>query len=746
MIWAKSDPRETLLEHTGELVKCLKILKNSYGNLIPNSKVWDLLEIAVWYHDAGKVYTPFQNGIRKALGLEGVKKCSLPDIPHNMLSPFFVPLSHFDLSKEEQRVLIQAIAYHHEREFFFDEHVLKRVYEEDLKKNLDSVQQHIKKEVARDESLTRIIRYMERDNRIESMKDKDSYLLYVLVKGLLHRLDHAASAHVTIELDVNHDLAEMAKNYIYKIKEEKHLKVDDPLRPLQRFALEHQNQNMIIVAQTGMGKTEAALLWAGQKKTFFTLPLRVSLNALYNRVYESMSFKGAGLLHSSSASFLQENGDEDWEVIYDQSKQLSNKLLFTTIDQILKFPVKYLGYEKHYATMAYSAVIIDEIQAYDPKIVAFLIKALEMIDAIGGKFMIMTATLPAIYLDKIKERGHIHLDRCLYEEFTDDQFIRHRIQLHDDSIIDAIDQIVENGLIKKVLVIVNTVNQARNLFKEIQKKTRNVRLLHSMFIQKHRAMLENDLLDFNKNRDESGIWITTQLVEASIDIDFDELYTEVATLDSLFQRFGRCYRQRKLDHGNINIHIYTGNPSGYGYIYDKDIVDRGIKLLKKWNEKELLESIKVNLVKELYSYENLKGTQFQDTFEKALKEIDAWPDYFYNIKEAQRLLRQIQNELVIPRELYNSTVSDLVIRLAEEEDQNKRMELRREIEKYTLSIRSSYLTKQFISPIEIMRKSRNGKTYPVLPYIKVIDYAYDFDEELRTGMGIKPDEQSSNFL
>lgn len=55
-----------------------------------------------------------------------------------------------------------------------------------------------------------------------------------------------------------------------------------------------------------------------------------------------------------------------------------------------------------YSTLAYSKVVIDEIQAYSPEIAAVLVKGIEMIHKIGGRFMIMTATMPTIYIDELK--------------------------------------------------------------------------------------------------------------------------------------------------------------------------------------------------------------------------------------------------------------------------------------------------------------------------------------------------------
>ena len=63
-------------------------------------------------------------------------------------------------------------------------------------------------------------------------------------------------------------------------------------------------------------------------------------------------------------------------------------------------------------------------------------------------------------------------------------------------------------------------------------------------MQKDRARLEQEIMRFSEDRTKTGIWISTQIVEASLDIDFDFLYTEMCTADSLLQRMGRCFRKR----------------------------------------------------------------------------------------------------------------------------------------------------------------------------------------------------------
>lgn len=735
MLIAKSKPKkESLFEHTNELLKRYEVLYQKYRKFISNQEVWELLKIAAQYHDAGKAYSHFQYTIKKALG-EEVEKTDMVYIPHGYLSPFFLPIRSLKLEKNKRRVLIQAIAYHHERSDSINPEQLLKAANGDLVHKFELVQQELGIETPKDHKhFSRIINDLTRE-RIKSIQMNENYFMYVLIKGLLHRLDHAASAHVEIEIDADVDLSHIANQYLRKLSG----KETGYLRPLQQFAYENQDKNMILVAQTGMGKTEAALLWAGKKKTFFTVPLRVSLNALYDRVSAEMGYQNCGLLHSTSAHHLDEKGIENWEVIYDQSKHFSNKITFTTIDQILKFPFKFRGYEKYYATLAYSCVIIDEIQAYDPWIAAVILKAMEMIHKIGGKFMIMTATLPQIYLDVLYEKNIID-EKCVVKKFYDDSFLRHRIQLNQTSILDDVEKMIVSGKKKKVLVISNTIDQAVKLYKAISGRIENVYLFHARFIQKDRQRLESKLKKFDRDQNCSGIWITTQIVEASIDVDFDELYTELAPLDSLFQRFGRCYRKRSLQHKEANIFIYTEEASGNGSIYDKDILNISKSILLDHVEKEgreIVESKKMKMVETLYSKEKLGHTEFYEKFQSAINQLDYMEDYQISHSEAQAILRGDESVLVIPRKIYDQIIP-LFEQLEVEEEPKQRSNIRREIERYTCSVNKKIFQKH-LHPIDHYRQTKDGR-YPLMSHLFILEKEYDFDEDRLQGIGITKDE------
>ena len=375
-----------------------------------------------------------------------------------------------------------------------------------------------------------------------------------------------------------------------------------------------------------------------------------------------------------------------------------------------------------YATLSYSKVIIDEIQAYSPEIVAIILKGLEMIYKIGGKFMVMTATLPQIYKKELEKLGI---------EFKFNEFIkqtqRHKIKLEDKDITEDIKIIKEKAKNNKVLIIANTVNKAIELYlKLIEEKANNVQLLHSRFTYNDRSKKEEKIKKFSHQKGEYGIWITTQIVEASIDIDFDYLYTEMSTLDSLFQRLGRCYRSRQYDRQDENVHIYTKNMSGIKYIYDEEINEKSIQLLKKYDGMILEEKDKVKLVDTLYSEEMLKDSKFLKNFRSGMNVLNNLLDYQTGKREAQKLLRNIENINVIPKNIYEENII-LFENYVKEKNYKERHNIKRKIDRLTIAISQSQQRKL------LDRLTKN----PYIDEIWIADLKYDDN----VGLLLKKDEE-----
>lgn len=696
--YAKTKPIETIKEHTDNVLKEYENLKNTYEIEINNivkefmepEYFWKLLEFCCKYHDYGKCNIQFQNKLRrkikemKDIDQKSGEFSEIPcdeheEIPHNYLSPAFLPTEELRKIHNEglRNIIYQAIAYHHERKSIAEPNDIREYIINTLKKELDGMNTHMNNDISKVFS-----GYVTKIENVRRIKDRDeNYKVYIMLKGLLHRLDHSASAHVEVEEKLRRTVGECTEDFFSEN--------DWDFRAPQEFAMKNRESNLLITASTGIGKTESALLWINDKKGFFTLPLRVSLNALYSRVKDDIGYNSVGLLHSSALEYMEKQGDEEAYKTYEEASLLSKKLSFSTIDQIFKYPFKYLGYEKVLATLAYSKVVIDEIQAYSPEIAAVILYAVKQLTDMGGKFMIMTATLPRIYKDKLQE---FNID-FKEEKFISDSY-RHKIKLVDDEIINSVERVAELGKKNKVLIIMNTVDKAIEYYKAIENCSSNVNanLLHSLFNNNDRSKKEEEIKKFTKEGSmECGIWVTTQIVEASLDVDFDYLISEMSTLDSQFQRYGRCFRKRNFKGTEPNIFIYIKNVSGVRGVYDEEIFNKSIELLMPYDNQILKEAVKVDLVDKLYSKEMLQETKFLKKFIEACNVLENMIPYENTSREAQQVLRDIDSIRVIPNELYSSNLHFFdEISEGENKDKNK---LFREINNLTISIPRQKLKK-----------------------------------------------------
>ncbi|MBE6066076.1 MAG: CRISPR-associated helicase Cas3' [Clostridium lundense] len=736
---AKTKDKESITKHTDELYKNYLTLKEMYPYI--TNLDWSILKVACLYHDLGKMNAKFQNKLIRKLkskdsNLEELNDTlkSIDEIPHGYLSPAFLPKDKLVeiYNSDDLRILYQSIYFHHSREKLANHDGLKIVVTEDLEKYIDEFEYD---KIDKIEKLyPSFIRFVKR--RIPDVDDtEETVRKYIMTKGLLNKIDYAASGGIDVEVQ-NKDLLEKTMKSITKggYKPNK----------LQEYMLQHKEDNNVIRASTGIGKTEAALFWIGNNKGFFTLPLRVSINAIYDRVIDKIEFSkdGVALLHSDTASeYLKRNDNELDLEYYAMTKQLSLPLTICTLDQLVDFIFKYEGFELKLATLAYSKLIIDEIQMYAPEMVAFLIAALKYITDMGGKFSIVTATLPPIFL-YFMDKQNIRYEKPepFYKEVNGKIQLRHKMRLLNEDI--NINHIKENYKDKKVLVIVNTVKKAQELYEELKKELKDkveINLFHSRFIKRDRAKKEDEIFTMGQlDNNSKGIWITTQVVEASLDIDFDVLYTELSDASGLFQRMGRVYRNRDLQEEFINIYVYLGNeklPSGIGSgdksIIDKDIFDLSKKALinyvgKDFKEKEIDEKDKMELVEQVYSIDNLKNKNYYNKIDKVLKSVIDIKAFEIDKKEVN--LRNIETKTIMPKKVYedNKEIIDKNIKIiSEESNVSKKLISKNLINELTLSV-PSYMYESAKNN-GYVEECINVDKYNELP---VVSYNYDFEKGL----------------
>ena len=725
----KAKPNKSIIEHTNDLLDVLEILWNL--GYIKEERIYELIQKACIYHDIGKINKEFQKRVKN----KGIKFDENKEVAHNVLSLYFIDESKFN-NKEDYLIVSNAVVNHHD---YCDIGLAIREKSDIIENLLEGLDHKKVKKVI--------------PAKIASIsQDIDA----IKIKGYLHKCDYSASSGYTAEYE-NNFLEKSLENVLNKWKLDNQ---DASWNELQQYCIENKNENIIAIAQTGMGKTEAGLLWISDNKGFFILPIRTAINAIYDRTKKYISSYGGnleeqlGLLHSSSLEYLllQSEDDkyddkdeyidqkEDKEIIeYEKiAKQLSLPINVSTIDQLFDFVYKYPAYELKLTTLSYSKIVIDEIQMYGPDLLAYLVYGLERIVEQGGKVAILTATLPPF----VKELLSKSIKFKIKEDGFTDNSKRHNLKILDKRIDsnDICNKYRENEKLNKsnkILVVCNSITQAQNLYEEISNilGNENLHILHSKFIKCERLSKESEIIEFGKTYKDnkiheldkqSGIWISTSIVEASLDIDFDYLFTELQDLNSLFQRLGRCNRKGKKDSSENNCYIYTQIDErsfingDRGYI-DKDIFELSKEAISLW-EGQISEKEKIELINKYLTMDKIKNsnyiTQYKHTY-NFIKNLT--PDTF---KSDEVKLRNILSKDIIPSPIYheyNGDIKELEEKLKDKslnspENKGYKLRLQNDLKKYTVSVHPNHISNYY-------RALKNGLAIRY-DNVRVSDYEY----------------------
>ena len=771
-------PDKTLAQHNEELhIQKKKLIDLGYIN---DNKIIELLEYSIEFHDIGKINSEFQVRVK-----ENKKFDISKEVAHNILSIHFIDKKDYD-DKNDYESIAYAVFYHHR--FGNGDNDSIRA-DENTKKIIENLLSKL------EEKGIKVIKKISPSLKLPNLHtDRNIKLL-----GLLMKCDHSASGGYEIEYP--NDFLEDALNNLLNEFKEKDKSAD--WNDMQKFCKENNDKNIIAIADTGMGKTEGGFLWGGNNKIFFVLPLRTAINAMYKR-FDEVIIKGenkeerVGLLHSNSLEYylnnkkelvIDDKDEKEMDILeYNKrGKHLSLPITICTPDQIFNFILKYKGYESKLATLSYSKIILDEMQMYDASLLAAVIFGITKIIEMGGKIAIVTATFPPIieyFLNKylMKDNKNVIKDLDKPEEiveepifikkkFTNNEKIRHNIVLIDDEI--GMEHILwqfkknkkENKKSNKILVICNTIKKAQEIYLKLKEEDDlkdKINMLHSNFIREDREEKEKEILDFGKTEfDGEGIWISTSLVEASLDIDFDYLFTELQDLNSLFQRFGRCNRKGKKSVDEANCFIYLKiedkylkeKGSKYGFI-DKDIYENSKKglenyckviskdeiensqdyseLLKNYSKK-ITEGDKIKLIEENLSFENLKESNFVDEFEKTYEKYQRILNSDENSQDDLKL-RDIQSVTVIPYNIYEENEVDIKELVKKIEDKNlgleERQKAKTELLKKTLSIQYYQLSKYISEILKGKADANKYKSESINKFEKITVMEADYDKEL----------------
>ena len=357
---------------------------------------------------------------------------------------------------------------------------------------------------------------------------------------------------------------------------------------------------------TGAGKTESALLLAQRmiiagkgRGLFVALPTTATANAMYERMaacYRRIFVKGAepslalahgrSKLHEGFRASILPNKDEANEAANgeietvqagcsaffadDRRKALLADVGVGTIDQVLLgvLPTKYATLRQ--LGLASKILIIDEAHAYDAYMSREVERLLTFHAGMGGSAIILSATLPRRMKEQYARafRGGRHADTVAlcceaYPAVTAIPFQGNvsetpldtradlnrsvavtRLPKYEDALVRIIEA-AKNGA--AVAYIRNSVDDAIEAFEALRVQGLEPMLFHARFAMADRLAVERGALDiFGKSgtpEQRSGrVLVATQVVEQSLDLDFDLMVTDLAPIDLLIQRAGRLWR------------------------------------------------------------------------------------------------------------------------------------------------------------------------------------------------------------
>ncbi len=350
------------------------------------------------------------------------------------------------------------------------------------------------------------------------------------------------------------------------------LKDYDPYK-FQKELYNAKNKFVMLFAPCGRGKTEGALLWAlnalksfKRNKIILAMPTQVTSNAMYDRLVKIFGVENVGLFHGKSFIKLKNSendieSEKDLEEIKDENFKGSiffKPITVTTIDHVIySFVHGFSQADFALGNLQNSVIVFDEIHYYEKCTLEHLLTLFDILRRMKIPHLLMSGTLPNFLINKLNDYRFILDEEGLsHKPFKLEYLKKHLIWKENEKwyvneeIIDEIIENYKNGLSQAI--ILNTVERAKNFYKVIRNKIKNsvpVILYHSQFAYKDRVKKEREIFTFEKIRKKLSkpyIIIATQVIELSLDISVDIMYSELSPPDALGQRAGRLHRKGKV--------------------------------------------------------------------------------------------------------------------------------------------------------------------------------------------------------
>ncbi|EFC81107.1 CRISPR-associated helicase/endonuclease Cas3 [Parafrankia sp. EUN1f] len=423
----------------------------------------------------------------------------------------------------------------------------------------------------------------------------DRGLAAVLLQGAVTLADHLSSAHGAL-----HTTQPFDGDYPARLTAR--LATQGHRTRSHQAAAGAVDGHLILRAWTGSGKTEGGLLWAagqveairrqsgGVPRLFYSLPYLASINAMANRLAaqelaDHGGISAVGVSHSRAASYYlsrslcgdePEAGPDDRAPATAADKAVARAHATRLFRETVRVGTPYQQLRGVLAGPAHSSVlldcansvfVLDELHAYDPQRLGYILATAGLWARLGSRIGVLSATTPSRLVGLIRETlteigtsggdSTVAATVTVIDADSGTAPVRHRVRtagqpLTDPATIAAIRRRLAAA--ESVLVVANNIADAQHLYAELAPHVAPgpdgsppAHLLHSRFTRRDRTRIEQALTSRYRNGlrpadRQPGLVVATQVVEVSLDVDFDVLVTSAAPLDALIQRFGRVNR------------------------------------------------------------------------------------------------------------------------------------------------------------------------------------------------------------
>lgn len=465
------------------------------------------------------------------------------------------------------------------------------------------------------------------------------------------------------------------------------LRQEMAIETINNIQKNNDNNLFYIEAPTGGGKTNLSILAVAEllkhdnklNKVFYVFPFTSLITQTHESITETLGLKQNEIikLHSKSGFQFNDNGEDD---LYGNKKKNYIDNLFVNYPFCLLTHIKFFDLMKsnekgaNYLLhrLSNSIVVLDELQSYNPshwdKIIYFIKKYAYYFNI---KFILMSATLPK--LDKLNViRGEVNDFVYLLENPKDDYFrnpnFANRIEFNFDlldknelalqELADFLFQKARKysdfdfGLAKpkgSVYVIIEFIfKKSATEFAEIINNMNDffdkVFVLSGTILEHRRQYIINYLKN-TENRKQKILLITTQVVEAGVDIDMDLGFKNKSLIDSDEQLAGRI--NRNVNKKKCKLYLFQINEPSLLYKNDKRYkVTKEMLTLNEY--KDILKEKKFD---QLYSlvFENIdewNQTQFAVNFSEYVNHIRNLK--FKSVSDEFKLIDQDNYSIFVP--------------------------------------------------------------------------------------------------